>query len=155
MSQVDTLLATLDTGNDPTAAGNAEPHIIVGANRFIIVPKELTRIGVQYDHNVETVTFDCIRYWDGHDLSAMVVKINYKSADNITDSYLITDLTIDTTDASIMHFTWTISSDVTRAAGYIAFSICISDRDNPEESSIHWNSEVCNDMYVSPGIRVD
>ena len=40
----------------------AEPHIVIGEDRFITVPSELKRIAVQYDHNIETVTFDCPRY---------------------------------------------------------------------------------------------
>ena len=55
----------------------SEEHIIIGRDRYITVPEGLKRIAVQYDHNVETVTFDCPRYWDEHDLSTMNIYINY------------------------------------------------------------------------------
>ena len=47
----------------------SEPHIVIDSHRAITVPEQLKRIAVQFDHNFETVTFDCPRYWDGHDLS--------------------------------------------------------------------------------------
>ena len=40
-----------------TAVGE-EGHIIIGSDRTVTVPDELKKIAVQYDHNVETVTFD-------------------------------------------------------------------------------------------------
>ena len=60
---------------------DTEPHFVINDNRVISVPSELRTIAVQYDHNIETVTFDCPRYWDGHDMSKMVVYINYERAD--------------------------------------------------------------------------
>ena len=53
-----------------------ESHIVIDTNRFITVPEELRRIAVQHDHNIETVIFDCPRYWDGHDLSKMKIYVN-------------------------------------------------------------------------------
>ena len=41
-----------------TADSATEEHIVVGADRFITVPDSLKRIAVQFDHNIETVTFD-------------------------------------------------------------------------------------------------
>lgn len=75
-------LQNTDTNNEISLliAGentDTEPHFVINDNRVISVPSELRTIAVQYDHNIETVTFDCPRYWDGHDMSKMVVYINY------------------------------------------------------------------------------
>ena len=70
MSLAESLLNSID---ETTTEG----HIVIGNDRYITVPDELKRLAVQYDHNIETVTFDCPRYWDGLDMSAMAVYINY------------------------------------------------------------------------------
>ena len=154
MSRVDTLLDNIDENGETVALTDSEPHIVVGSNRFILVPQELKRIGVQHDHNVETVTFDCIRYWDEHDLSTMVIHINFRAANGYVDEYQVTDVVVDDNDPNTMHFTWTIGEDVTQAAGSIAFLVCIRDTEDVASATVHWNSETNKDMYVSPGIRV-
>ena len=60
MSQAEELLNSLSAGDTTETA--IEGHIVIGNDRFITVPEEPKRIGVQYDHNIETVTFDCPRY---------------------------------------------------------------------------------------------
>lgn len=132
----------------------AEPHIVIGSDRFITVPDELKRLGVQYDHNVETVTFDCPRYWDEHDMSKMKIYINYIRADKEPGCYPIdTDITVDETDDSIMHFDWTISREVTAAKGNIVFLVCVKKTDDEGNESEHWNSELCKDAYISEGLE--
>ena len=70
MSQATDLLNSLTDDQISAYSSNAgeEPHIVIGNDRFITVPESLKRIAVQYDHNVETVTFDCPRYWDDLDM---------------------------------------------------------------------------------------
>ena len=79
MTLAEELLTSLS--DDEVALYTAEPevegHFVVDADRFITVPESLKKLAVQYDHNVETVTFDCPRYWDGLDMSSMAVYINY------------------------------------------------------------------------------
>lgn len=83
MSKAEELLNTLSEDNVMalTAESSTEPHIVIGSDRHIAVPSQLKRIAVQFDHNFETVTFDCPRYWDGHDLSAMDIYIICKVPD--------------------------------------------------------------------------
>lgn len=119
MNQVDKLLSSL------AAYPETESHIIIDSNRYVTVPDELKRIGVQHDHNIETVTFDCPRYWDGNDLSKMAIFINYKRSDGEIGSYLANNVQIDETDDSIIHFDWTISENVTAIKGKLAFLVCV------------------------------
>ena len=102
-----------------------EPHIVIDRNRTITVPDQLKRIAVQFDHNVETVTFDCPRYWDGHDMSVMEVYINYKRPDGKIRKYTADNVTVDDSDNTIMHFDWTITNDVTSVNGNRRFFIVI------------------------------
>lgn len=152
MSQVDNVLNTLSV--DETAAYAVdtaeEPHIIVGADRRITVPDELRRIAVEHDHNIETVTFDCPRYWDEHDMSEMQVYINYRLPGGKLGSYLAENVSV---EGDIMHFTWTISNDVTPTKGNIDFLVCIKKTDSDGNEENHWNSELNQDLYIAEGLE--
>lgn len=142
----DNVLYMTSASYDPTE----EPHIVVGTDRYVIVPDELKRIAVQFDHDIETVTFDCPRFWDGHDMSQMYIYINYKNGTN-KGSYLAQNIMI---ESDIMHFDWTISRNVTQYKGPITFLVCVkrTDEETGEEVN-HWNSELNSEMYVSEGME--
>ena len=157
MSQANELLDNL-TEEIVEPAGEAgttpeERHIIIGRDRFITVPEELKKIAVQFDHDIETVTFDCPRYWDGNDMSKMKVYVNYVRADGKPGTCLCTNVVVDETDSELMHFDWTISGNVTFAAGGLVFLVCIKRTDSDGNEENHWNSELCSDTYVSQGLR--
>lgn len=130
-----------------------EGHISIDAYRRVSVPERLKRIAVQFDHNIETVEFDCPRYWDGCDMSEMRVYINYRRADKAIGSYRAYDIVTDENDSSVMHFKWTITKNVTMAKGQISFLVCIKKADEEGNEENHWNSELCQDMYVSEGLE--
>ena len=157
MSQADMLLNDLVNTQASLMSMNPEdePHIVISSDRYIYVPEELRRIAVQYDHNVETVTFDCPRYWDGLDMSTMRIYINYKRPGGEVGMSLPKNIAIDAYDANIMHFDWTITRGVTLVSGTVSFSVCIKKptADGGEEN--HWNSEVNNQMTVSPGLEYE
>lgn len=157
MSKAEELLNTLtDSGISLQLADpSTEPHIVVSSDRFISVPDDLKRIAVQYDHNIETVTFDCPRYWDGYDMSEMTVYINYLRSDKETGLYRATNVTPDSNDPSIMHFDWTITRNVTEAFGQIVFLVCIKKADADGNEKNHWNSELCKSCTVSEGLEID
>ena len=152
MSQAEDLLNSLSENDIST---KTEPHIVVGSNRVITVPSELKRIAVQYDHNIETVTFDCPRYWDDHDMSTMKVYINYTRADNEPGCYIADDVAVDETDTSIMHFSWTISRHVTEAVGPLTILVCIKMVNADGNEVNHWNSERNTDMTISQGMECE
>lgn len=148
-SQADNLLNTMSEEDIATYAANSseEEHIVIDTDRNITVPKSLERIAVQFDDHIETVTFDCPRYWDEHDFSQMIVYINYRNAAGDLGRCLADNVRIDETDENIIHFDWLVRSNVTRKDGQIAFIVCIMD-----DVENHWNSELCTSMYVSEGL---
>ena len=152
MSQAEALLESLSTGN----SGDLEPHIIIDKKRKVSVPDELKRIAVQHDHNIETATFDCPRYWDGNDMSQSRICINYKRPDGILGSYVASNIIVDETDDTTMHFDWTISQEVTVKDGNLMFLVCIKkfDTDTGEEIN-NWHSELNTEMYISKGLECD
>lgn len=157
MSKTEELLDSLSGNDISTYLANAEeePHIIVGNDRVITVPESLKRIAVQYDHNVETVAFDCPRYWDGLDMSKMKVYINYKLPNNVLGSYIANNVNVDESDTKLMHFTWTISRNVTESEGNILFLVCIKKVDDDGNEENHWNSELNSAIYVSKGLETN
>lgn len=151
MSQAEELLATVSEGSVPaTVDPSVEPHIVIDMNRHITVPSELKRIGVQFDHNIETVTFDCPRYWDGHDLSKMKIYINYRRPDGYKDAAMVDNIVV---EDDIFHFDWTISGNVTAVKGQLSFLVCAKVTDTEGVEKNHWNTELNQDMYISEGLE--
>lgn len=153
MSQAEMLLANLD---DQSAAitddSLAEEHIVIDDNRYIKVPDSLKRLGVRGDHDIETVTIESPRYWDGHDMSQMKIYINYMCANGSKGQYPATNLQVADTR---MTYDWTISSNVTQVNGKISFLVCIVKVDDEGYEERHWNSELNQECYVSDGLECD
>lgn len=135
----------------PTSADEDE-HIVINADRSVTVPESLREIAVQFDHNVERVTFDCPRYWDDVDLSQMHIFINYMLSDGYMNRIKVENVVVDETDESMMHFDWVISGNVTRVNGMVTFIVCAKDSDIEGNVKLHWNSKLCNDVFVSEGL---
>ena len=157
MSQADELLNSLSEDDISLQLANPENelHIIIGEDRVITVPKELQRIAVQYDHDVETVTFDCPRYWDDLDMSKLNIYINYMRKDRYVGCYKTTDITVDGADSNIMHFNWKISRNVSEVVGELKFLVCIKKSDTEGYEVNHWNSELNTEMYISQGLEAE
>lgn len=145
MSQAEELLNSLT----PYAANDPEERFVVGSDRFITVPTSMKRIGVQGDHNVKTIPFDCPRYCDdGYDMSEMVVYIVYVLADGTPGAYIAKNVSA---DGDIMHFDWTIRGEVTKCGGFVRFFVCVKHTDGEGNLENHWHSEMCEEVYVSEG----
>ena len=155
MGKAEELLDSLDL-NDANLypiSPEDEPHIVIGSNRVITVPNALKRIAVQYDHNVESVTFDCPRYTDGIDMSKMKVFVNYIRQDGGVGAYIADDVTVNSENEELMHFTWTIDGHVTEAAGNLTILVCIKKSATDGNLSNLWNTELCSELYVSSGMK--
>ena len=157
MSKADELLNSLSEDDISLQLANpeTEPHIIIGEDRIISVPKELQRIAVQYDHDVETVTFDCPRYWDDLDMSTLNIYINYMRKDRYVGCYKATDITVDGSNSNIMHFNWTVSRNISEVVGELKFLVCIKKSDAEGYEVNHWNSELNTEMYISQGLEAE
>lgn len=149
MSEVEELL---DEYSGP-GSGVYEEHIVINRDRTVTVPDSLKKIGVQYDHNVETLIFDCPRYWDEHDLSTMNIYINYSRSDGLPGTYDATNsVKVDEANNKIFHFEWKISNNVTLSEGRVLFLVCAKDGDEEGNETVRWNSEPNEDTYISKGL---
>lgn len=153
MNQAEQLLNDLSVS--PLSMDNTDLHIVIDSERFMTVPEELLKIGVQNDHNIETVTFDCPRFWNGHDMSKMRVYVNYLRADDEQGADLATNVVVDEFDDTIMHFDWTITGHLTAVSGPIVILVCIQKVADDGTEENHWNSELYTDMYISPGMECE
>lgn len=149
MSQAEDLLYSL---KEAAAAYDfeSEPCIVIGEDRFITVPESLKRIAVQYDHNIQTVTFVSPRFWDGHDMSQMKIYINCLLPNGTPSQALATNVTV---SGRVMSFDWTITNALTEYKGNLAMLVCIKKTDAGGNEENHWNSELNRDLYVSEGLE--
>lgn len=152
MSQAEALLNSLETTSVTYAGRTAEEHIVIGDDRIIRVPDALKRLGVEHDHDIETVTFDCPRYWDEHDMSQMKIYINYLCPDGNKGQYAAKNLKV---GYDQMSFDWTISNNVTMVKGPISFLVCIKRTNAEGNEENHWNSELNQECYISEGLECD
>lgn len=149
MSEALNLLNSLEETSTVT-----EGLIVIDRDRRITVPTSLKRLAVQFDHNIETVTFECPRYWDGIDMSAMEIYINYIRADSKPGAFKAMNVTV-TENSETMTFDWLIGGHVTEVNGNIAFNVCTKKVDAEGNIKNHWNSELCTDCYISKGLEFD
>lgn len=136
-----------------TINNEVEEYIVIDKDRNITVPKSLQRVAVQFDHNAETLTFNCPRYWDGNDLSTMYIYVNYLTPGNKKGRCLVKNITIDDVDENLIHFNWLIGKELTLTKGKIKFLVCAIVTDEDGNEKIHWNTELCDDLTVSEGLE--
>ena len=123
MSLAEEMLATMPLSyNSGTYLADEEPHIVINESRQAIVPNELKTIAVTGDKDIETVTFDCVRYWDGNDLSTFAIYLNYVLPDSSTGTYIPDEIVTSDGD-EFYHFDWKIKNNITKKSGQISFAI--------------------------------
>lgn len=105
-----------------TTLPSSEPRLVIDANsREISIPVEFDFLAVKNDHKAETIYFEIARYFDNIDLSqhTCVIQWTNQSDEGISPC---TEMDVDTFDGKII-FGWEITSDCTRHAGTIRFSV--------------------------------
>lgn len=151
MSRAEYLLNSLLTEIEP------EKHITVGQDRVIRVPQELKTIAVTGDKDIESVTFDCARYWDGNDLSTFAIYLNYVLPDMRTGTY-IPEKIITSDDDAFYHFDWKIKNNITQKNGKISFAItAIKTREEQNGATFvdkQWSSLPNTECRIASGLDI-
>lgn len=133
-------------------------HVIINQDRTIVVPDSLKRIGIQYDHNVNTITFDCPRYPDGDeavDMSKMPIYINYMRPNKSIDCSLAENVVVDEADETLMHFDWKITRKETLLYGVLSTLICVKKTDVDGIELYHWNTDLIQKFTVGTGMECE
>lgn len=131
-------------------------HVIISRDRTVVVPESLKKIGIQFDHNVNTITFDCPRYPDEDssiDMSKMPIFINYMLPDKTPGSSLALNVVVDETDDTLMHFDWKITNAITPVNGVLSTLICVKQSDTEGNELYHWNTDLFQKFTVGNGME--
>lgn len=132
-----------------------QEHIIINEDRSVNVPQSVRKIGVQYDHNVNTITFDCPRYSGKVDLSTLIFYVNYLLPDNSPGSSKLENVVVDEENPDLIHFDWTIRRAVTTKSGGLKCLVCGKKTDAEGIETNHWNTEVFDVIKVSEGLETE
>jgi hypothetical protein len=134
-----------------------QEHIIVGQDRTITVPNSLKTIAVEGDKDIETVTFDCVRYWDGNDLSTFAIYLNYVLPDKTVGTYIPEAITTSEGE-DVFHFDWKIKNNITTKSGKISFAItAIKTKQNENGETVvdkQWGSLPNGDCSIALGLDI-
>ena len=132
---------------------STRPHMVVNSDRTVTVPDILKKLAIQFDHNMESITFDCPRFWDDYDLSELDIYINYETPDGKPGSHKCTDIAVDENNEAIIHFVWTIMVPVTPLPGGITFEVCAQKVNADYSLERRWHTEPCEDCYIVAGMQ--
>ena len=88
--------------------------------RQVKFPAGVQRLGVQYDHLAERVTFEADRYVDGVDLAQHTIAVHWENGEN-GGVYPVTEIDLGM-DGKIL-FNWTITGNMTQNVTSLAFSV--------------------------------
>lgn len=151
MSLAENLLNSIPNNNSNSriaGSGSDEPHIVVDGTRTIKVPSSLKTIAVKGDKDVETVTIDCIRYWDGNDLSTFTVFINYTLPNGDDRTYVPESINV--ADDTIS-FDWVIGRSMTGNSGQLTFWIVAKKLNEDETLDKQWSSLKNTECSIADG----
>ena len=131
-------------------------HVIINKDRTVNVPNSLQRLGVQYDHNVNTIIFDCPRYPDEDptvDMSKMQIFINYMLPNKKLGASQGVNVEIDPEDNTIMHFSWKITRAITQYKGVLSTLVCVKQVNADGNEVYHWNTVMFQRFTVDEGME--
>ncbi len=100
------------------------------------------------DHNVDKIAFTLPRFWGDDDLKDDEIRVVYQRADGYTDYYTPSDVTVDESDDSLLHFTWLVSQNVTKTEGALLMSVCAKEQDVDGDTTYHWSSRTARVSVV-------
>lgn len=137
---------------------SVESRITIDRDRNMIVPEELRKRIIQYDHNIETIGIDCPRYWDGRDLSEMKILVNYvvDKSKGICSSYLVESVTVDDAgdkETDMMHFDWIVKEDATQKDGLLPLFVCAQVIDELGNTENHWSSRLNEEIDIGKSYK--
>ena len=95
----------------------------------IIIPKNVTILGVESDDSVRYLHFRVPRHFCKTDLSEFEIRINYENAKSQGDLYEVKDAVI---EDDWIKFDWLVGRYAVTYKGNVEFNVCMRDVDNGE-----------------------
>lgn len=108
--------------------------------RTIIIPKNVTVLGVESDDNVRYLHFRVPRHYCNVDLSKFAIRINYENAKGEGDLYEVKNPVI---DDEWISFDWLVGRYACTHKGNVEFNVCMRDlfNTNAEDIVIEWDGD--------------
>lgn len=122
-----------------TSIDLSNPHCTVDVvTRKIVIPREIRFFATQYEHDVNTIIFECDRYVRDVDLLTQTGVIEFINGSMKTGNVGFTPITeIDSSRPDKIAFTWRIYNDTTQIAGPLYFAVRFYSIDNQGISFLH------------------
>ena len=157
MSLAEEMLSSISVDDGIQTYSEIEEHIVVNDMRQIIVPNSLKTIAVTKDKDVQSITFDCVRYWDGNDLSTFAIYLNYVLPDMKAGTY-IPKAIVPSGTGDFFQFEWDIESNITQKSGKITFGItALKTKTNEGGETVvdkQWSSLPNSDCSIASGLEI-
>lgn len=135
MADTDTALANATV----ITADSTVDYVIDKDLRTVAIPTRGVVLGVEGDKDVNTVRFECPRYYKGVDLMSMVCRVSYANANGDLGVCLVSDMA---DDDGTMSFTWLVSALAVKYAGTVQFAVGWRAADDEGNVSEAYNTTV-------------
>ena len=129
-------------------------HAVINADKTITLPYGFAESVIQGDHNVDKLTFDCPRYWDGLDLTTLNLYVNYLSSDGKGNHSFVNNTSVDSDDSNTIHFTWILDNNATVESGTLAFMVCGQKYYDGSNKEYDWNTRINDEIAIQKGIHL-
>lgn len=93
-------------------------------SRSIIIPKNVSVLGVEADDETRILHFHLPRYYCNVDLSEFAIRVNYKNANNDPDMYIVTNTVVEN---DMIKFDWVVGRHAFAKKGNVKFSVCLKE----------------------------
>lgn len=94
--------------------------------RSIIIPKNISVLGVEADDETRVLHFQIPRYYCSVDLSEFEIRVNYKNANGEGDMYVVSESVL---EGDLIKFDWVVGRHAYAKKGNVKFSVCFKDMD--------------------------
>ena len=103
------------------------PIIIDNDLRTMLIPSDLTLLGVESDDDVKKIEFQMPKTYCGFDLSQFEVRVNFMNAHGDGDLYIADDVTV---SGDNLTFTWLVGRSACMYKGNTQFIVCLKKFDS-------------------------
>lgn len=139
-------LLSVETVSDKT-------FVIDSDLRTIIIPKNITNLGVESDDDVFRAKFRMPATYCGIDLSKFAIRIHYLNAIGIGDVYEVTDA-VRNSDNTIT-FSWLVGRQVATYKGVINFNVCLRDIEKSTGTVLREFNTTIASLPILEGLETD
>lgn len=115
----------MPTANELLSTEACDDILVVDLeSRKIIIPKNVTVLGVEADDETRILHFHIPRHYCDVDLSEFSIQVHYRNANGKPDMYIVTKPTV---EDELIKFDWIVGRHAFVKKGNVTFSVCLKD----------------------------